>query len=989
MNIDSPAGPSPAWTSAGWTMIHLAWLGLVIGLIATSGRRLLKRATPEARYGFALACLTAFGVAPFALFAFFHEPEVARIANDGVSRRMGVRFSSVSAPDVLAPFRSRLPASASASVPPSRAAIRPRFDAWVARLPWFWLAGSAASVIAMGTGLVGVERLRRSSRPAEEAGEVARACRAMAGSLGIARRVGVAACDHLASPVLIGIVRPLILLPTAAFGVWSPEEVEMALLHELAHLRRWDNLANLLQRGVESLLFFHPVAWWLSAWVRLERESCCDRVVVARTGRPCRYAGMLASLAGSGREFGGRRAALGMADRQVTTRIRRILNMEDRPMRMTLPEGCGLLGASTIALALAFGGAQAAPPSGAAKAEDAARLALRGAADEVAVVDLRGESSKPRTLNGIARAQLKLDDRASALVTLDRASDGIDRLDFRGDHADRIHDVIETADLRDQAGDPASARETLDRVTALIDRIPVDPAAKPKVTGGEIGERRIEEETGAMIRLQLLATVAGQRAKLGDLETARALFARLVPFIRTLDEPLRSLFLSGIAAERSRAGDPAGARAMIDEAKASASAIVKPVERARALCYVAQALGEIGDLPAAIALAQSLREVKYETKALEMIADGYTEHDPGDPTTWLDSGGIKFLIGSVGRKSRDRDASRRDLPGLAEAVGRSAGTGPARARILSRIAHLQAMAGDIAGARATAEAIPEVRRADFPGPADGFYDAVKPGTLAIVAALADKAGERAASGAMFRLATEITRSIGADDQSLFARLILARELSGTGRDEDALVLLREAAPVALRQPEPLRSRSLAMIAAGQSRAGNLAGASATAGSIRDYPGLEKHRALTGLADAFEKAGDPEAARRALREALRCVEAKAPENPPMGPKSNPLRAISQASFIDPDLELGPPFVEFHKQSLPAELRARLGDLDGAVRVARALPEGRRDFVLSALVSQLARGGDIPKALELAATITKPEGRLAAIEQAAFAVRSASE
>ena len=41
----------------------------------------------------------------------------------------------------------------------------------------------------------------------------------------------------------------------------------MVLLHELAHLRRWDNLVNLLQRFVESLLFFHPVVWWLSGWV--------------------------------------------------------------------------------------------------------------------------------------------------------------------------------------------------------------------------------------------------------------------------------------------------------------------------------------------------------------------------------------------------------------------------------------------------------------------------------------------------------------------------------------------------------------------------------------------------------------------------------------------------------------------------------------------------------------------------------------------------
>ena len=68
----------------------------------------------------------------------------------------------------------------------------------------------------------------------------------------------------------------------------------MVLLHELAHLRRWNNLVNLLRRFVESLLFFHPVVWWLSGWVRLERALCCNRLVVERLGQPEAYAEMLA-----------------------------------------------------------------------------------------------------------------------------------------------------------------------------------------------------------------------------------------------------------------------------------------------------------------------------------------------------------------------------------------------------------------------------------------------------------------------------------------------------------------------------------------------------------------------------------------------------------------------------------------------------------------------------------------------------------------------
>jgi beta-lactamase regulating signal transducer with metallopeptidase domain len=161
------------------------------------------------------------------------------------------------------------------------AAIRSRLDSLVPLLPWFWLCGSGCTLFMLAAGLAGVEQLRRSTR-LDESGAVARRCRALADSLGIARRVSVGICDRLAMPVLVGIVRPLILLPPVALCGWSALQLEMVLLHELAHVRRWDNLVNLWQRFVESVLFFHPAVWWLSGWVRLERELCCDLLVVER-----------------------------------------------------------------------------------------------------------------------------------------------------------------------------------------------------------------------------------------------------------------------------------------------------------------------------------------------------------------------------------------------------------------------------------------------------------------------------------------------------------------------------------------------------------------------------------------------------------------------------------------------------------------------------------------------------------------------------------
>ena len=136
-------------------------------------------------------------------------------------------------------------------------------EAFIPYLPWLWLIGTPLTFVLLVSGVVGTRRLGRTSRPDRRRSDRRTACAPRA-SLRISRRVTVAVCDRIASPVLIGIVRPMILLPPAAITGWSPDEIEMVLLHELAHVRRWDNLVNLLQRCLESLLFFHPAVWFVS-----------------------------------------------------------------------------------------------------------------------------------------------------------------------------------------------------------------------------------------------------------------------------------------------------------------------------------------------------------------------------------------------------------------------------------------------------------------------------------------------------------------------------------------------------------------------------------------------------------------------------------------------------------------------------------------------------------------------------------------------------
>ena len=369
---------SPVWTAAGWTMVHLVWVGAVAGVLAALSRRLMRRAGPEIRHAAALCWLIVLAVSPAAIFVCVYQPAVvdAEPTIPPVARSTEatgvVEVELARTVAMRAGNGSRVEAEAIG-------AAHWQLESVVPYLPAVWLAGSLCALMLLLTGLIGVSGLRRSSQIITS-GELPRRLRALADSLHIARQVSIGMCDRLAVPVLIGVIRPLILLPPAALCGWSTDQLEMVLLHELAHLRRWDNVVNILQRLVESVLFFHPVVWWLTEWLSLERESCCDRLVVGRSGGPVAYAEVLVALAGL--RCRKRAAVLAMADRMVMARIRRLFKVEDQSMKLTVPEGIGLLGAAIVGTLLVFA-AQAGQQEANSESPESVRQALQTAAGAV------------------------------------------------------------------------------------------------------------------------------------------------------------------------------------------------------------------------------------------------------------------------------------------------------------------------------------------------------------------------------------------------------------------------------------------------------------------------------------------------------------------------------------------------------------------------------------------------------------------------------
>jgi beta-lactamase regulating signal transducer with metallopeptidase domain len=146
------------------------------------------------------------------------------------------------------------------------------------------------------------------------------------------RPVSILVSPTLDVPTAIGFLRPAILIPSWLAEADAAAELKHVLLHELAHLRRWDDWTNLAQKLVKAVLFFHPGVWWIERRLSLDREMACDDAVLAQTSSPRIYAECLARVAE--KSFLRRQIALAQAAvsrmKQLSLRVTRIL-AEDRP----------------------------------------------------------------------------------------------------------------------------------------------------------------------------------------------------------------------------------------------------------------------------------------------------------------------------------------------------------------------------------------------------------------------------------------------------------------------------------------------------------------------------------------------------------------------------------------------------------------------------------------------------------------------------------
>jgi beta-lactamase regulating signal transducer with metallopeptidase domain len=277
----------------GWALLQSLWQGALIGAVTALALMALRRGAPTRRY--VVACAGLFAIAAVSMMTAVAHARALRTTSS---------HQHFAAPSAFATNDTRGRAVVPDTMSRGDRSPRPatgswwsheRLEAWSVIAVPLWLVG----VLALSSRLVAswfiVERIKRAAqRPLSEAWRTR--AHTLAHRLRVTRPVQIVESAVVNVPMVIGWLRPVILLPGAALTGLSPGQLEAVIAHELAHIRRHDYLVNVLQTTVETLLFYHPASWWIAHRIRVEREHCCDDVAVELCGDRVMYARALADL---------------------------------------------------------------------------------------------------------------------------------------------------------------------------------------------------------------------------------------------------------------------------------------------------------------------------------------------------------------------------------------------------------------------------------------------------------------------------------------------------------------------------------------------------------------------------------------------------------------------------------------------------------------------------------------------------------------------
>ncbi|MDP2874661.1 MAG: M56 family metallopeptidase [Holophaga sp.] len=393
-------------------------------------------------------------------------------------------------------------------------------------MPWLiaaWVFGVSAMSLRLAGGWFWIQRFRWFGAETVDVQWQSR-LQWLARDLGVKRPVRLMKSLAVEVPIVLGWLRPLILVPAALFTAMDPRALETILAHELAHVRRHDYLVNLLQSAMEVLLFFHPAAWWLSAQIRAERENCCDDIAVSLCGDPLLYARALTALEELRPELNSN-LALAATGGTLMNRIRRILAPKLPPSPAARVGLIAALAVSVLGAASTFGLRQQETPKATEVKKDTHKE------KKVAFVMVSKDEKTPRRVSIQMTGKVKIQPETTPSLLLEdgarievEGKDGEQNRSFiaeRGPGGEKRTWKVEGKEVAPDAQAEAWLKKNLEATKKLRINITDSPSKEMRLTWtGEAGNTKHEKELEAQAnRLEEMAKkIAEQHMAKGSSE---------------------------------------------------------------------------------------------------------------------------------------------------------------------------------------------------------------------------------------------------------------------------------------------------------------------------------------------------------------------------------------------------------------------------------------------------------------------------------------
>ncbi|MEY3411821.1 MAG: hypothetical protein RIQ70_507 [Bacteroidota bacterium] len=258
---------NPLAKTLGWTLVHSLWQILAITLVYFAIVLFTKKASYRYWSGMSLLLLQfmASGITFFVISAFSSSEKT--FAGVALAPKM---LSSVQV--MLSYLQTNLPL-----------------------VVGIWVLGCAILFSRLILGYLWVNSLKNSPKNQFDE-KLTQILLDIKQKMNITKNVQVKVSRIVSLPMIMGVLKPVILIPAGLVSGFSQEQLETILAHELAHLKRHDFLLNGLQSVLDVIYFFHPAMWLLSAQIRKERENCCDDLALEVSGSKLLLAKTLVQL---------------------------------------------------------------------------------------------------------------------------------------------------------------------------------------------------------------------------------------------------------------------------------------------------------------------------------------------------------------------------------------------------------------------------------------------------------------------------------------------------------------------------------------------------------------------------------------------------------------------------------------------------------------------------------------------------------------------